>query len=87
MEAIKHGPTAKSITEQPIILIQLMDCIPILIFNQSQVVEIIQQNIRQNVSDGVAYGNYTAHCSSSGWADPSFTTATFHHLRMQTNIR
>jgi hypothetical protein len=29
--------------------------------------------IRQNVSDGVAYGNYTAHGSSSGWADPSFT--------------
>jgi len=28
--------------------------------------------IIQNVSDGVAYGNYTAHGSSSGWADPSF---------------
>jgi len=32
------------------------------------------QNIIQNISDGVSYGNYTAHCSSSGWADPSFTT-------------
>lgn len=31
------------------------------------------QNIRNNVSNGVAYGNYTAHCSESGWADPSFT--------------
>jgi hypothetical protein len=31
--------------------------------------------IIQNVSDGVAWGNYTAHCSSSGWADPSFTTS------------
>lgn len=29
--------------------------------------------IRGNVSDGVAYANYTAHCSSAGWADPSFT--------------
>ncbi len=28
--------------------------------------------IRQNVSDGVAYANYTAHCSAAGWADPSF---------------
>ncbi len=30
------------------------------------------QNIRNNVSAGVAYANYTAHCSSGGWADPSF---------------
>ncbi len=30
-------------------------------------------NIHQNVSDGVAYANYTAHCSSNGWADPSFS--------------
>ena len=30
------------------------------------------QNIQQNVSDGVSYANYTAHCSPSGWADPSF---------------
>ena len=28
--------------------------------------------IIQNVSDGVAYGNYTAHGSSSGWANPGF---------------
>ncbi|MCB0806000.1 MAG: T9SS type A sorting domain-containing protein [Bacteroidales bacterium] len=33
------------------------------------------QNIHQNVSDGVAYANYTAHCSAIGWADPSFTIA------------
>ena len=32
-------------------------------------------NIIQHVSDGVSFGNYTAHCSSSGWADPSFTTS------------
>ncbi|PLX22841.1 MAG: hypothetical protein C0599_05515, partial [Salinivirgaceae bacterium] len=31
--------------------------------------------IIQNVSDGVSWGNYTAHCSSAGWADPSFTTS------------
>lgn len=30
--------------------------------------------IIQHVSDGVGFGNYTAHCSSSGWGDPSFTT-------------
>ena len=30
-------------------------------------------NIIQNISDGVTYGNYTAHCSPNGWADPSFT--------------
>jgi len=29
-------------------------------------------SIIQNVSDGLGYGNYTAHGSSSGWADPSF---------------
>lgn len=29
--------------------------------------------IIQNISDGVTFGNYTAHCSPSGWADPSFT--------------
>ncbi len=31
--------------------------------------------IRADVSAGVCYANYTAHGSSSGWADPSFTTA------------
>jgi len=39
-------------------------------------------NIRQNVSDGVSYANYTAHCSSSGWADPSFNTG---HVSSMTN--
>ncbi len=29
--------------------------------------------IRQRVSDGVSFGNYTAHCNQSGWGDPSFT--------------
>lgn len=31
--------------------------------------------IIQHVSDGIAWGNYTAHCSPSGWATPSFTTS------------
>lgn len=29
--------------------------------------------IIQNVSDGVGFANYTAHGSSSGWADPTFS--------------
>ncbi len=28
--------------------------------------------IKQHVSDGITFGNYTAHCSPNGWADPSF---------------
>jgi len=31
--------------------------------------------IRQNVSDGATFVNYTAHGSPDGWADPSFTLA------------
>ncbi|MEI6436410.1 MAG: C25 family cysteine peptidase, partial [Bacteroidota bacterium] len=30
------------------------------------------QQIRNNVSNGVGYANYTAHGSESGWADPQF---------------
>ncbi|MBM3436814.1 MAG: Gingipain R, partial [Bacteroidetes bacterium] len=40
------------------------------------------QNIRQNVSDGVSFANYTAHCSASGWADPSFIIS---HIPSLTN--
>ena len=32
-------------------------------------------NIIQNISDGVTFGNYTAHCSPDGWGNPSFTTS------------
>ncbi len=39
-------------------------------------------NIRQNISDGVAYANYSAHCSASGWADPSFVIS---HISALTN--
>lgn len=31
--------------------------------------------IKQNISDGVGFGNYTAHCSPSGWTDPSVSTS------------
>ncbi|MDA3820141.1 MAG: C25 family cysteine peptidase [Candidatus Delongbacteria bacterium] len=30
-------------------------------------------NILSDISAGAGYVNYTAHCSSDGWADPSFT--------------
>ena len=31
--------------------------------------------IIEDVSAGVGFGNYTAHCGSSGWSDPSFSTS------------
>ncbi|MGQ9847258.1 MAG: C25 family cysteine peptidase, partial [Bacteroidales bacterium] len=31
--------------------------------------------IKQNISDGVGFGNYTAHCGPSGWSDPSVSTS------------
>lgn len=31
--------------------------------------------IRQDVSNGVAFANYTAHGSSNGWADPTFSVS------------
>jgi len=37
-------------------------------------------NIHTNVSNGVAYANYTAHCSQSGWADPSFLISDIPNL-------
>ena len=30
-------------------------------------------SIRNNISDGVSLGNYSAHCSSSGWSNPIFS--------------
>ncbi len=36
--------------------------------------------IRQNISNGVAFGNYTAHCSPEGWATPSFVTSNISSL-------
>ncbi len=37
--------------------------------------------LRGNISDGVAYANYTAHGSVSGWSDPSFTIANIPALQ------
>jgi hypothetical protein len=38
--------------------------------------------IRSEINAGVSLANYTAHGSSSGWADPSFTTS---HVPSMTN--
>ncbi len=40
-------------------------------------------NIHQNVSDGVTFANYTAHCSPNGWADPSFSISDIANLQNQ----
>lgn len=39
-------------------------------------------SIRSYISEGVSFVNYTAHCSSSGWADPSFSIS---HIDGLTN--
>jgi hypothetical protein len=41
------------------------------------------QKIRNNVSNGVAFANYTAHGSESGWADPGFFVS---HIAALQNI-
>ncbi|MBE0639563.1 MAG: T9SS type A sorting domain-containing protein [Bacteroidales bacterium] len=42
------------------------------------------QLIRQNVSNGVAFANYTAHCSAAGWANPAFTVNNIQALENQS---
>ncbi len=37
--------------------------------------------IHQNVSDGVGFTNYTAHCSPDGWVDPSFIQSDIPNLQ------
>ena len=37
--------------------------------------------IIQNISDGVAFANYTAHCSPNGWGDPSFSISDISSLQ------
>lgn len=37
-------------------------------------------SIHAQVSHGVGFVNYTAHCSPDGWADPSFTVNDVHNL-------
>ncbi|PIE88374.1 MAG: hypothetical protein CSA04_02235 [Bacteroidetes bacterium] len=36
--------------------------------------------IKQRINAGVAYVNYSAHCSQNGWQDPSFTVQEVHNL-------
>jgi len=43
-------------------------------------------DIIQNVSDGVTFGNYTAHGSEQGWADPSFSISDIATLQNQTSM-
>lgn len=39
--------------------------------------------IHQDISNGVTFANYTAHCSPSGWADPSFVISDIANLANQ----
>lgn len=40
----------------------------------------LHDSIIDNINNGVSYANYTAHCSSSGWADPSFSVSDVDNL-------
>jgi hypothetical protein len=40
----------------------------------------VPAQIIQVVNNGLAWGNYTAHCSPSGWAQPSFETSAIASL-------
>ncbi|MCD4730136.1 MAG: T9SS type A sorting domain-containing protein [Bacteroidales bacterium] len=33
----------------------------------------VHDSIIANMNNGISFGNYSAHCSSMGWADPGFT--------------
>ncbi len=39
-----------------------------------------------DVSGGVAFANYTAHCGSSGWSDPSFSTSDVPSLQNTNDL-
>jgi Peptidase family C25/Propeptide_C25/Peptidase family C25, C terminal ig-like domain/Secretion system C-terminal sorting domain/CUB domain len=39
-------------------------------------------SIRNYISEGISFGNYSAHCSSSGWSEPSFSKS---HIDALTN--
>ena len=39
--------------------------------------------LKQDVSNGVTFANYTAHCSPNGWADPSFSISDIPNLTNQ----
>ena len=40
-----------------------------------------QPQVIQNISNGVGFANYTAHCSESGWANPSFSISDVNGLQ------
>ncbi|MFA5417365.1 MAG: C25 family cysteine peptidase [Bacteroidales bacterium] len=40
--------------------------------------------IIQNISEGVGFANYTAHCGPSGWSDPSFSQSDIPGLANQS---
>ena len=40
-------------------------------------------SIHANVSNGVGFANYTAHCSPDGWANPSFSQSDIPNLQNQ----
>jgi PKD repeat protein len=40
----------------------------------------VPAEVRQTVNDGIGFYNYTAHCSHTGPADPSFTTSDIPNL-------
>jgi hypothetical protein len=43
----------------------------------------IHDSIMTHVSNGVSVANYTAHCSSSGWASPRFSSSDISNLNNQ----
>lgn len=42
--------------------------------------EAVHDYIIKNMNNGLAYANYTAHCSSEGWADPVFSLSDLDNL-------
>ncbi|MFP4447129.1 MAG: C25 family cysteine peptidase [Bacteroidales bacterium] len=40
----------------------------------------LHDSIIEDVNEGLSYANYTAHCSSNGWADPSFSVSDVSEL-------
>lgn len=40
----------------------------------------VHDSIIANMNSGISYGNYSAHCSPSGWAEPSFVISDINSL-------
>jgi hypothetical protein len=41
----------------------------------------LANEIKSDISNGVGFVNYTAHCGSTGWGDPSFTSSDVPNLQ------